>query len=119
MAPPFTPWLGDLIDTELENLIAWKSIVKQEPGSDDEDLPSSSRFEQNDSNFRSVVASPPLDANSKLQLLQVRIHVSIFDRPWLTTSFAVSRSKLSAALASIRWRNDRSSQAERCGMGCV
>lgn len=109
MAPPFTPWLGDLIDTELESLIAWKSIVKQEPGSDDEDVPSSSRFQQNDSNFRSVVASPLLDPNSKLQLLQVRVCVSHFDSSWLTTSFAVSRSKLPAALASIRWRNDRSS----------
>ncbi|KAM0717704.1 hypothetical protein Q7P37_007556 [Cladosporium fusiforme] len=69
MAPPITitPWIGKLIDSELENIIAWKSIVKPEPGTSDEDIPSS-RFEERASNLRSVVGSPPLDSDSKLQL---------------------------------------------------
>lgn len=70
MAPQITPWLGKLIESELENVIAWKSVVKPEPNADEADA--NSRFSDDESNLRSIVGSPPLDGNSKLQLLEVR-----------------------------------------------
>lgn len=69
MAPQIISWLGRLIDSELDNAIAWKSIVKPEPDADDD--VAHSRFSDDGSNLRSVVGSPPLDGNSKLQLLEV------------------------------------------------
>jgi len=65
---PITPWLATLIETELENVIAWKSIVKPDPDADVEQRP---RFSDDGSNLRSVVGSPPLDSDSTIQLLEV------------------------------------------------
>lgn len=65
---PITPWLGTLIETELENVIAWKSIVKPDPDANPEQR---SRFSDDGSNLRSVVGSPPLDLDSTIQLLEV------------------------------------------------
>jgi hypothetical protein len=66
---PITPWLATLIETELENVIAWKSIVKPDP---DGDGAQRSRFSDDGSNLRSVVGAPQLDSDSTIQLLEVR-----------------------------------------------
>jgi hypothetical protein len=66
---PITPWLATLVETELENVIAWKSIVKPDPGASDEHR---SRFSDDGSNLRSVVGPPSLDSESTIQLLEVR-----------------------------------------------
>lgn len=68
---PITPWLATLIETELENVIAWKSIVKPDPDADGEQR---SRFSDDGSNLRSVVGSPPLDSDSTVQLLEVSMN---------------------------------------------
>jgi hypothetical protein len=60
-----TPWLAGLAESELENVIAWKSIVKAEP--DEETAP---RFSDDGSNLRSFVGSP-LSQESMVQLLEV------------------------------------------------
>lgn len=65
---PITPWLATLIETELENVIAWKSIVKPDPDADPEQR---SRFSDDGSNLRSVVGAPQLDSDSTIQLLEV------------------------------------------------
>lgn len=65
---PITPWLATLIETELENVIAWKSIVKPDPDADPEQR---SRFSDDGSNLRSVVGTPQLDSDSTIQLLEV------------------------------------------------
>jgi hypothetical protein len=65
---PITPWLAPLVETELENVIAWKSIVKPDPGASDEHR---SRFSDDGSNLRSVVGPPSLDSDSTIQLLEV------------------------------------------------
>ena len=68
MMAPITPWLATLIETELENVIAWKSIVKPDPDADPEQR---SRFSDDGSNLRSVVGAPQLDLDSTIQLLEV------------------------------------------------
>jgi hypothetical protein len=65
---PIIPWLATLIETELENVIAWKSIVKPDPDAHEDQRP---RFSDDGSNLRSVVGSPPLDSDSTIQLLEV------------------------------------------------
>ena len=65
---PITPWLATLIEAELENVIAWKSIVKPDP---DADGAQGSRFSDDGSNLRSVVGAPQLDSDSTIQLLEV------------------------------------------------
>jgi hypothetical protein len=65
---PIIPWLATLIETELENVIAWKSIVKPDPDAREDQRP---RFSDDGSNLRSVVGSPPLDSDSTIQLLEV------------------------------------------------
>jgi hypothetical protein len=65
---PITPWLATLIETELENVIAWKSIVKPDP---DADGAQRSRFSDDGSNLRSVVGASQLDSDSTIQLLEV------------------------------------------------
>lgn len=65
---PITPWLATLIETELENVIAWKSIVKPDPDADGEQR---TRFSDDGSNLRSVVSAPQLDSDSTIQLLEV------------------------------------------------
>lgn len=65
----FTPWIGRLVESELENIIAWKSVVKAEPGASEEDA--APRFSDDGSNLRSFVGCPPLGSESMLQLLQV------------------------------------------------
>ena len=72
---PITPWLATLIETELENVIAWKSIVKPDPDANDEQRP---RFSDDGSNLRSVVGSPPLDSDSTIQLLEVSTSKTIY-----------------------------------------
>ena len=68
---PITPWLATLIETELENVIAWKSIVKPDPDADPEQR---SRFSDDGSNLRSAVGAPQLDSDSTIQLLEVSIN---------------------------------------------
>jgi hypothetical protein len=64
-----TPWVAGLAESELENVIAWKSVVKAEPDAINEDT--APRFSDDGSNLRSFVGSPPLSQTSMLQLLQV------------------------------------------------
>lgn len=71
MAPQIGPWLGRLIEAELDNVIAWKKFIKAEP---DAGALVSSRFSDNGSNLRSVVTSPLLNSESKLQFLEVCLH---------------------------------------------
>ena len=65
---PITPWLATLIETELDNVVAWKSIVKPDPDADPEQR---SRFSDDGSNLRSVVGAPQLNSDSTIQLLEV------------------------------------------------
>lgn len=67
-----TPWVAKLVEAELENLIAWKSVVKAEPDASDEDTPP--RFSDDGSNLRSYIGSPPLSSVPMIQLLQVPTH---------------------------------------------
>lgn len=67
-----TPWVAKLVEAELENLIAWKSVVKAEPDASDEDT--APRFSDDGSNLRSYIGSPPLSSVSMIQLLQVPTH---------------------------------------------
>ena len=79
---PINPWLATLIETELENVIAWKSIVKPDPDADGEQR---SRFSDDGSNLRSVVGAPQLDSDSTIQLLEVSANEKkIIRRPSLT-----------------------------------
>jgi hypothetical protein len=64
-----TPWIAQLVESELENVIAWKSVVKAEPDASDEDT--APRFSDDGSNLRSFIGSPPLGQESMIQLLQV------------------------------------------------
>jgi hypothetical protein len=64
-----TPWIAGLVDSELENIIAWKSVVKGEPGASDEDT--APRFTDEGGNLKSFVGSPPLSQGSMVQILQV------------------------------------------------
>nr|POF15544.1 hypothetical protein CFP56_48738 [Quercus suber] len=68
MAPRITPWLGELVAAELRAVIQWKTLVKQEP---DVEQSKDGRFSDDGSNFRSSITSPPLGAESKVQLMDV------------------------------------------------
>lgn len=71
MALQIRPWLGLLIEKELDNVIAWKKFVKSEP---DASGYVSSRFGDNGSNLRSILTSLPLGAESRLQFLEVYMY---------------------------------------------
>jgi hypothetical protein len=62
-----TPWIAGLVESELENVIAWKSVVKEEPDGEE----TAPRFSDDGSNLRSFVGSPPLSQESMVQLLEV------------------------------------------------
>ena len=66
---PITPWLAALIENELQRIITWKSIVKPDPDANEGNR---SRLSDDGSNFRSVVGPSLLDADSTIQLLEVR-----------------------------------------------
>ena len=81
---PINPWLATLIETELENVIAWKSIVKPDPDADGEQR---SRFSDDGSNLRSVVSAPQLDSDSTIQLLEVSTFNQIVYALFITDVF--------------------------------
>jgi hypothetical protein len=64
-----TPWIAGLVESELENVITWKSVVKAEPNASGEET--APRFSDDGSNLRSFVGSPPLSQESMVQLLEV------------------------------------------------
>jgi hypothetical protein len=64
-----TPWIAALVESELDNVIAWKSVVKAEPDASGEET--APRFSDDGSNLRSFVGSPPLSQQSMIQLLKV------------------------------------------------
>ena len=79
-----TPWVAKLVEAELENLIAWKSVVKDEPDASDEDTPP--RFSDDGSNLRSYVGASTLSPVSMIQLIQVStIHTFLPHSLTLTT----------------------------------
>ncbi|KXL50266.1 hypothetical protein M433DRAFT_434786 [Acidomyces richmondensis BFW] len=68
MARLQNPWLGSFIASELDALIKWNESTKKSPQvKSDPDC----RFFDDGSNFRCIVGSPPLPADSKVQLLEV------------------------------------------------
>lgn len=69
MMAPINPWLAVLIETELDHIITWKSILKPDPDASEGNR---SRISDDGSNFRSVVGSLSLDSESTIQLLEVR-----------------------------------------------
>ncbi|KAK5700571.1 hypothetical protein LTR97_005088 [Elasticomyces elasticus] len=68
MAGPLKEWLGPFVAAELAHVLAWNkartesSSLKKEP----ED-----RFNDDGSNFRSTVTSPPLTSDCKVQILSI------------------------------------------------
>lgn len=89
---PITPWLATLIETELENVIAWKSIVKPDPDADPEQR---SRFSDDGSNLRSALGAPQLDSDSTIQLLEASIHNTIAYALLIANSVTETRLKRS------------------------
>ncbi|RMX87216.1 hypothetical protein D0868_15021 [Hortaea werneckii] len=68
MAKSLQPWLGDLVEGELDAVIEWHKATQNAPKiKRDPD----SRFHDDGSNFRSAVQSPPLTLDSKVQILEV------------------------------------------------
>ncbi|KAI6820936.1 hypothetical protein KC340_g14617 [Hortaea werneckii] len=68
MAKSLQPWLGDLVEGELNAVIEWHKATQNAPKiKRDPD----SRFHDDGSNFRSAVQSPPLTSDSKVQILEV------------------------------------------------
>lgn len=68
MAKSLQPWLGDLVEGELNAVIEWHKATQNAPKiKRDPD----SRFHDDGSNFRSAVQSPPLTPDSKVQILEV------------------------------------------------
>lgn len=68
MAPKFDAWLGEFVETELRAVIAWKTVVKLEPGLEQAQQ---DRFSDDGSNLRSVVTSPTLTERHKVQIIKV------------------------------------------------
>ncbi|KAK6439561.1 hypothetical protein LTR95_004229 [Oleoguttula sp. CCFEE 5521] len=66
------PWLGDLIEAELDEVVVWKAKVKQEPGTPR--IASIGRLSDDGSNFRSSADRSDLESQSELQI--VRAYVS-------------------------------------------
>ena len=79
-----TPWIAGLAESELENVIAWKSVVKAESDAGGEDTPP--RFREDGSNLRSSIGSPTLGQESMVQLLQVPTPRFLWEKPELTAS---------------------------------
>ncbi|GAB1726044.1 hypothetical protein NU195Hw_g5475t1 [Hortaea werneckii] len=68
MAKSLRPWLGDLVEGELNAVIEWHKATQNAPKiKRDPD----SRFHDDGSNFRSSVQSPPLTLDSTVQILEV------------------------------------------------
>ncbi|KAI7281163.1 hypothetical protein KC345_g4286 [Hortaea werneckii] len=68
MAKSLRPWLGDLVERELNAVIEWHKATQNAPKiKRDPD----SRFRDDGSNFRSAVQSPPFTLDSKVQILEV------------------------------------------------
>jgi len=70
MARHITAWLGPLVEREIEDVIAWRTVVKSEPGVSRTD--GTDRFSDDGANYRSVVVE--LEPLSKLQILQASLH---------------------------------------------
>jgi hypothetical protein len=97
---PITPWLATLVETELENVIAWKSIVKPDPGASEEHR---SRFSDDGSNLRSVVEPPSLDSDSTIQLLEVSQWTKNIPKLLIADHFTETRLKCSSEDTNFRW----------------
>ncbi|KAI6835493.1 hypothetical protein KC340_g5519 [Hortaea werneckii] len=68
MAKSLRPWLGDLVEGELNAVIEWHKAAQNAPKiKRDPD----SRFHDDGSNFRSAVQAPTLTLDSKVQILEV------------------------------------------------
>ncbi|KAK3674914.1 hypothetical protein LTR78_005258 [Recurvomyces mirabilis] len=67
MAKSLIEWLGKFVEAELEAVLAWDTAYRRDPHVKRE----ASRFDDDGSNFRSIIESPPLTSEHKLQLLQV------------------------------------------------
>ncbi|KAI6876007.1 hypothetical protein KC338_g635 [Hortaea werneckii] len=68
MAKSLRPWLGDLVEGELNAVIEWHKATQNAPKiKRDPD----SRFHDDGSNFRSSVQSPPLTLDSTVQIIEV------------------------------------------------
>ncbi|RMZ09591.1 hypothetical protein D0860_04184 [Hortaea werneckii] len=80
MAKSLRPWLGDLVEGELNAVIEWHRATQNAPKiKRDPD----SRFHDDGSNFRSAVQSPPFTLDSKVQILGV---ISLSPSPLLLLS---------------------------------
>ena len=68
MAKSLQPWLGAFIQKELAAVVEWRNQIQRAPKvKQDPD----SRFNDDGSNFRSTVDSPPLTVDCKAQILKV------------------------------------------------
>jgi hypothetical protein len=116
MMAPITPWLATLVETELENVIAWKSIVKPDPSESDEHR---TRFSDDGSNLRSVVGPPSLDSDSTIQLLEVSALTRTVTKLIVADYFTETRLKCSSEDTNFRWRCFDIGHSQRQCMGCV
>lgn len=97
MAQP-VDWLGQFIEQEIRAVIAWKQAASTNPQvKPDQD----DRFSDDGSNFRSVVVSPMLPTDCKVQIAEIlplQDPVTLF----VTDGFTRAKAKLSgSALASL------------------
>ncbi|KAK6431318.1 hypothetical protein LTR95_012521 [Oleoguttula sp. CCFEE 5521] len=65
------PWLGELIEAELDEVVVWKTKVKHEPGTPRIAL--IGRLSDDGSNFRSLVDRSDLESQSELQIIRAYI----------------------------------------------
>lgn len=95
-----TPWIVGLVESELENIIAWKSVVKPEPGASDKGT--GPRFKDEGGNLKSFIGSPPLSQASVVQNLQVST-LTFFMETARTDIFPETRFECSGQNSDVRW----------------
>jgi len=96
MAKSLQPWLGAFIQKELAAVVEWRNQVQHAPKvKQDPD----SRYNDDGSNFRSTVESPPLTADCKAQILKV---VSTAGSPTVLLSDGTTSIKAKLADSAVR-----------------
>jgi hypothetical protein len=94
-----SPWIARLVESELENIIAWKSVVKADPDGSDENA---ARFKDEGGNLKSFIGSPPLSQQSMVQNLQVPTPTFSMENS-RTDRFSETRLERSCQDTDVRW----------------
>nr|OQO31041.1 hypothetical protein B0A51_03747 [Rachicladosporium sp. CCFEE 5018] len=89
------PWLGELIEAELDEVVVWKSKVKHEPGTPR--IVAVGRLSDDGSNFRSSVHRSDLESQSELQI--VRAYISKVEQCLVSDG----QTQVRATLTSEAW----------------